>query len=92
MRRFLICWGFAGLFVPLCLLILARIQGGVFSWPYLAILLWPTLPVAAAGDVFADPQKARIIGSLFISIFLNVLVYLIVGRLAWSIWGYSKEK
>jgi hypothetical protein len=92
MTRFLVFWGVAGFFIPLGLLILARVQGGVFHWPYLALFLWPTLPFYAAGDSYADPQPATAMGALLLSIILNILVYLIVGRLAWSIFGYSKDK
>jgi hypothetical protein len=85
-------WGLAGIFIPLSLLAVARIQGGVFLWPYVVLFFWPTSIIAAAGDVFADPENPRIIGMLFVSIALNVLVYLVIGRLIWSIWDCPKER
>jgi hypothetical protein len=42
MPRLVLCVALLGLLVPSGILIVTRLQGGVFQWPHLAVALWPT--------------------------------------------------
>jgi hypothetical protein len=80
-RYSLLYWGLAGFLVPVMILIVGRLQGGVFEWPYLAITLWPTWMMAGALDAFEDPPLSSILIILTISIGLNVVLYTVVGAI-----------
>lgn len=74
-------WALAGLLAPVAILITAKLQGGVFAWPQVGFLLWPTWPIAIAADSYAEPQPGLIMISTTFSIGLNVIVYSVVGVL-----------
>ena len=85
LRRSILYWGLAGLLVPVIILIVARLQGGVFRWPYLAMILWPSWIMAGALDSFENPPLSSILVILTISIGLNAVLYSAVGALVWWI-------
>ncbi len=74
-------WALAGLLMPVAILIVTRLQGGVFEWPYLVIALWPSVFIYAAVDAFDNPSPISIIISLTISIGLNMVLYSMIGNL-----------
>lgn len=41
MMRFILYWALAGFLIPAVIVIVGELQGGVFEWPYLALVLWP---------------------------------------------------
>ncbi|HZC67257.1 MAG TPA: hypothetical protein VE201_01440, partial [Nitrospirales bacterium] len=77
-------WALAGLFVPVALMIVTRLQGGVFEWPYLMIALWPSVVIYAAVDAFDDPLISSLIISMTISIGLNMILYVLFGAIVSS--------
>ena len=83
MRRFVLLWGLAGLLVPVIIIIIGRLQGGAFRWPYLAVILWPSWIMAGALDSFENPPLSSIVIILAISNGLNVILYAAVGAAFW---------
>jgi len=83
MRRFVLLWGLAGLLVPVIIIIVGRLQGGVFRWPFLAVILWPSWLMAGALDSFENPPLSSVVIILTISIGLNMLLYSGIGAFAW---------
>ena len=80
-RYSLLYWSLAGFLVPVMILIIGRLQGGVFEWPYLAITLWPTWMMTGALDALEDPPLSTIVLVLGISMGLNVVLYTVVGAI-----------
>lgn len=87
MIRFVSYWAIAGFFVPVAVMIVTRLQGGVFEWPYLALALWPTSVIYAAADSYQSPRFSVVIIFLVISIGLNVVIYSYIGLTAWRLWS-----
>jgi hypothetical protein len=85
LKRFILYWAIAGFIVPVVIMIVTRLQGGVFKWPYLALTLWPSVVIAAAADVFENPPLSSLIIFVAISIGINVVVYSAIGSLVWWI-------
>ena|SRR2546422_2962056 len=84
-------WALAGLLVPVALMIVTRLQGGVFEWPYLMIALWPSVFIAAAADAFYNPSPISIVISLTISIGLNMILYSLFGAIvSWFFRPFEK--
>ena len=83
MLRVVRYWALAGLLVPVIILLITWLQGGVFEWPSLGLVLWPSWYLAAAGDVKPSPDP--LIGGLFllISVALNVVLYSVMGAALW---------
>jgi len=79
MTRTLGYWAAAGFSVPVLVLVLAHLQGGVFSEPRLAIALWPS-SIILLGIHEATPFA--ILASL-LSIVLNIVWYAAVGAMIW---------
>ena len=65
--------------MPVIITFLTKMQGGVFEWPTLGLILWPSWPIAAAGDVKASPDP--FIANLFLlaSIVINTVIYSGIG-------------
>ncbi len=74
-------WCLAGLLAPVAILITAKLQGGVFAWPQVGFLLWPTWPLAIAAGSYAEPQPGLVVISTAFSIGLNAIIYSVVGIL-----------
>jgi hypothetical protein len=74
-------WALAGFLVPVTILVVGRLQGGVFEWPYLAVAIWPSWIMAGAIDAFEDPPLSSILIILTISIGLNVVLYSAIGAM-----------
>jgi hypothetical protein len=74
-------WAAGGFLIPLVLMLITRLQGGVFEWPYLALFLWPASIFPAAADSFSDPAPNTVAIFTAIGIGLNVLLYMAVGVL-----------
>ncbi len=72
-------WGLAGFLGPVAILITAKLQGGVFEWPQVGFLLWPTWPLAIAAGSYAEPQPGLVVIATTFSIGLNVIIYSLVG-------------
>jgi hypothetical protein len=84
-------WALAGLFLPVTLMIVTRLQGGVFEWPYLMIALWPSVVIYAAADAFESPSLIALIVSLTISIGLNMILYALFGAIvSWFFRPFEK--
>jgi hypothetical protein len=92
MKRFVFKWAIAGLLVPVIILLIARLQGGVFRWPYLAVILWPSWIMAGAIDASENPPLSFIIFVLGISIGLNVVLYSVLGVLVWWFMRFWKKQ
>ena len=61
------------------ILITANFQGGVFAWPQVATLLWPTWWIAIAAGSYAEPQPGLVAISTASAVGLNVIAYSLVG-------------
>lgn len=72
-------WGLAGFLMPVAILITANFQGGVFAWPQVAALLWPTWPIGIAAGSYAEPQPGLVAIFTAFAVGLNVIVYSLVG-------------
>jgi len=83
MKKILIPFSLTGLLVPFVILIIASLQGGVFGWPTLGIILWPTWVVAAGADAYATPTAFIVNAFLAIAVTLNVLLYAAIGAIVW---------
>lgn len=79
MKRFVMYWTLAGVLVPITILLVTWLQGGIFEWPYLALALWPTSVIYAAADSYQNPQASVVIIFLMISIGLNAAIYSYIG-------------
>src|SRR5438270_1267232 len=76
-------WALAGVLVPVAIMIVTKLQGGVFEWPYLMIALWRSVVIYAAVDAFDNPPLTSLIVSFAISIGLNVVLYSTIGAVIW---------
>jgi hypothetical protein len=85
-------WALAGLLVPVVLMLVGWVQGGVFEWPYLMIALWPSVFIYAAADAFDDPSLSSLLIWGTISIGLNVILYSGIGSISWRGIRYFKQK
>lgn len=92
MKRFVFYWALAGLLVPVAIMLVTRLQGGVFKWPYLMIALWPSVVFYAAADAFENPSLSSLAIMGTISIGLNVLLYSVVGALVWWFMRFWKKQ
>ena len=92
MKPFVKYWALAGLLVPVAIMMVGRLQGGVFEWPYLAVALWPSWIMAGAIDAFEDTPLSSILIILTISIGLNVFLYSAVGALVWWFFRLFERK
>lgn len=87
MWHFLSYWVMAGFILPVVVLLITQLQGGVFEWPYLALVLWPTLPIAVVADLQPEPSPLSVILIYSaISIELNTIIYSVFGALFWALY------
>ncbi len=84
MKRAIMYWALAGAFVPVAIIIVSQIQGGVFEWPRLAATLWPSWILM--GATYEREFTAFGILVLTISITLNVILYSVVGIMWWFVY------
>lgn len=75
MRRALTYWALAGVVVPVALLVIAFLQGGVFAEPYLLIALWP----AAIFLMGIQDSSAFAVLVLVVAVGINVVWYMAFG-------------
>ncbi len=85
MKRFAMYWALAGAFVPAAIIVISQLQGGVFKWPYLALLFWPSW--IFMGGTYEREFSAFGILVLAISIGINILLYVVVGVALWFSFG-----
>ncbi|MFQ5932491.1 MAG: hypothetical protein ACE5MM_08795 [Nitrospiraceae bacterium] len=85
MKRFVMSWALAGLLVPMALLLLARLQGGTWEWPYLTMALWPSVVFAAAADTVPNVPVLMSVLSLTTSMMMNVGIYAALGGVLWTL-------
>ena len=85
MMRFVMYWALASVVVPVAILIVSELQGGVFEWPYLALILWPSSILM--GAIYGPIWSAFGLLVLAISIGLNVALYSAVGAVFWLLFG-----
>ncbi len=90
MIRFIRYWALAGVLVPVGIITIAHFQGGVFEWPYLGLVLWPSWIFMAA--TYEQEFTAFGILVLTISIAINVVLYSGIGALVWLLLGRPKKK
>ena len=91
LKPFVKYWALTGLLVPVAILIVTQLQGGIFEWPYLAIALWPSVFIYAAVDAFDNPSLISLIVSLTISIGLNMILYSLFGAIvSWFFRPFEK--
>ena len=85
MMRFVVYCALAGALVPVAIIIIAQLQGGVFQWPYVAVVLWPSWIFMGA----TYERELTVFGILVlaISIAINVVLYSAVGVLFWLLFG-----
>jgi hypothetical protein len=67
-----------------------QLQGGVFEWPQVLILLWPTVFFAAALNA-ATANLVIVIIFTTISVVLNMLVYAWLGAVLYWLFGHKRE-
>ena len=84
MIRFVMYWALTGLVVPVAITIASRLQGGVFKWPELALVAWPSWILLGV----TYEREFTVFGVLVlgISIAINVIVYSAVGSALWLCW------
>ena len=85
MRRIIVWWTFAGLIVPLLVLVIGQLQGGVFAWPSLALILWTSWTLNSA--IFGRESTYFGMSVLFVSICIHGLLYAVVGIVLSSLFG-----
>jgi len=90
-KPFVRYWALAGLFVPVAIMIVTKLQGGVFEWPYLMIALWPSVVIYAAADAFDNPSLISLIVFLTISIGLNMILYSLFGAIVVGSFDLSRK-
>ena len=85
MMRFVMYWALANVAVPVAILIVSEHQGGVFEWPYLALILWPSSMLM--GAIYGPVWSAFGLLVLAISIGLNVVLDSAVGSVSWFLFN-----
>lgn len=83
MRRIILWWAILGLAVPMMILLVGQLQGGVFAWPRVALVMWPTWILNAA--TFGRESSIFGVAALIISVSANGLLYALVGLLLWGL-------
>lgn len=85
----LVRWSVTGFVVPIAILIVSFMAGGVFPWPYMAIVLWPAWFLNAA----AFGREVSLFGFaiLLLSLVLNVALYALIGTTLWCIKGQVRQ-
>ena len=83
MRRIILWWAIIGLVVPMMILLVGHLQGGIFAWPRVALMMWPTWILNAA--TFGRESSILGVSVLIISISANALLYALVGLLLWGL-------
>ncbi len=83
MRRIILWWAIVGLAVPMMILLVGYLQGGIFAWPRVALMIWPTWILNAA--TFGREASILGVSVLIISISANALLYALVGLLLWGL-------
>jgi len=88
MKRFVSKWALAGLCIPFAIIIVGELQGGIFKWPGLALVLWPSwmMMLATAGREWTLGG----IEILAISVLVNVALYSVIGAFMWFL--FYREK
>jgi hypothetical protein len=82
MMRIAMYGAFSGFFVPVVIMAITYLQGGVFKWPALAVAIWPT-SMMLMGTMGQELTATGIV--LFIvSVLLNQALYSVI----WAIVGY----
>lgn len=81
MRRMILWWAILGLAVPMMILLVGQLQGGVFAWPRVALVVWPTWILNAA--TFGRESSIFGVSVLIISVSANALLYVLVGLMLW---------
>jgi hypothetical protein len=81
MKQVALGFAIAGAVVPIVVLVVAWLQGGVFRWPYLGLVFWPSwiMLMATSGREGSTASLAV----LRVSIALNVLLYSGIGAVIW---------
>jgi hypothetical protein len=79
LRRSAAQWAIGGLVVPLVVLLVTELQGGVFAWPRVALILWPSSLMMMG----IEGQKGGIFRPLvfLVAVGINVALYSVVGAL-----------
>lgn len=84
MKRAIMYWALAGVLVPVAIIIVGGMQGGVFEWPELAATLWPSW-IFMAGTYGREFTATGIL-VLVISLTVNVILYSVVGIICWFVY------
>lgn len=75
-------WGaLAGILPPILVMTMTYFQGGVFKWPTLAVVLWPT-SIMLMGTMGQELTAWGLV-MLAISVLLNQILYAVMGILIW---------
>jgi len=72
-------WAIVGLAAPMMILLVGHLQGGVFAWPRVALVIWPTWILNAA--TFGSESSTFGVSVLIISVSANALLYALMGLL-----------
>ena len=78
--RIAIYGALAGFLVPVLIMAITYVQGGVFKWPYIAVALWPP-SIMLMGTMGQELTSGGII-IFFISVLLNQALYAAIGAIA----------
>ena len=81
MMRFVLHWTLGGFLVPVAIIVIGLLQGGIFKWPYLAMALWPSWMMMGA----TIGREFSISGIVIfaISVSVNAVLYSAIGALVW---------
>lgn len=77
--RIAIYGALTGLFVPVLIMAITSLQGGVFKWPYLAVVLWPS-SIMLMGTMGQEETTMGVI-ALVVAVLLNQVLYSLIGAL-----------
>lgn len=83
MRRMIFGWAIVGIAAPMMILLVGHLQGGVFAWPRVALIMWPTWILNAA--TFGRESSVFGLLMLIVSVSANSLLYALLGLLIWGL-------
>jgi len=83
MMQFVSRWTLAGFLVPIVVIVVGELQGGIFRWPHLAMALWPSWMMMGA-TVGREFSVSGIV-IFTISVLVNATLYSAIGALVWIV-------
>ena len=88
MARFVSKWALAGFCIPFVIIIVGELQGGIFEWPTLGLVLWPSWMMMLA--TYGSEWTLNAIEILIVSVLVNMALYSAIGAFVWFV--FCKEE